>query len=767
MVEETLQKQLRRAMLTALLVIVGLLAVGGLLSAYLYKSRKDALRSQVIAEAEEYRSRICKQLETDFQTLSTLSSFLDGDSTSDKTFLAKRLNNSLQSNSFLTMAYFDLDGNGVLVTVGQEAETEAKLSDLSPEGRGAVEIAMQGEAAVSKMFESEISGSRVFVYSVPVYADGEVIGALAASDHIEIFSDILSGNTVFGGGGYIHLLGQEGNFLAKSSKTVVRERTQSIFDGPYLSESARNEVKEAMERQERISASFDYEGKSYPFLIEPVGLNGWYLFCVNTGEGLGANSNAVAWVTQIVFIGILLMILFLMLYGYRLLHKYNENLIKLAYYDSQIEAENLYRFRQRLEKALADGGGAVVELCIRQYSFLTEIFGQEKTIHLLRQIREVADRRKRPDEFFCYHTEDRFYFFLRDTDEDTIRRRLEAFLQEISRVADIGQTDYQLAFYCGVAISRDGGDPERTMEILMTHVQFALERAKGAHTNFIWFFDSELHKKEELENYIESHMHQALQDGEFKMYLQPKKNLHTGKLEGAEALVRWKPDDGRVLFPDQFIPLFERNGFCVELDLYMVEQACRLLRSWMEHGMAPVSISVNQSKLLFFEPDYVQDLTAMLDRYNVPAQYIVLEILEGLALENVDELNEKIGQLQAKGFRVSLDDFGSGYSSMNTLGRLKINELKLDKEFLLNVSGQELERNCMIMEQIIHMARQLGIFTVAEGVETEEDEQFIRSVGCDVGQGYFYSRPISVEEFNETYMCKADKQVLEAASIPE
>ena len=226
MVEETLQKQLRRAMLTALLVIVGLLAVGGLLSAYLYKSRKDALRSQVIAEAEEYRSRIRKQLETDFQTLSTLSSFLDGDSTSDKTFLAKRLNNSLQSNSFLTMAYFDLDGNGVLVTVGQEAETEAKLSDLSPEGRGAVEIAMQGEAAVSKMFESEISGSRVFVYSVPVYEDGEVIGALAASDHIEIFSDILSGNTVFGGGGYIHLLGQEGNFLAKSSKTVVRERNQ-------------------------------------------------------------------------------------------------------------------------------------------------------------------------------------------------------------------------------------------------------------------------------------------------------------------------------------------------------------------------------------------------------------------------------------------------------------------------------------------------------------------------------------------------------------
>ena len=400
MSEREIQKRLRKSIY--FIVCIGILMVSGcgIFAFFLSNTLEEAVTSNMRDETDEYKKRLHKQLDTDLQLLNSVAEILGHTDLTESEAFPELLDQVNQSNDFLTMSYINADGIGIVATLGKEIETGVRLEDLQEEPREIAQKALNGEECISHMFKGDFSQERVFTYGVPVYRNGVADGALLASTHVEIFSDILSGNTVFGGGGYIHLLDQEGNFLAKSSKTVVRERTQSIFDGPYLSESARNEVKEAMERQERISASFDYEGKSYPFLIEPVGLNGWYLFCVNTGEGLGANSNAVAWVTQIVFIGILLMILFLMLYGYRLLHKYNENLIKLAYYDSQIEAENLYRFRQRLEKALADGGGAVVELCIRQYSFLTEIFGQEKTIHLLRQIREVADRRKRPDEFF-------------------------------------------------------------------------------------------------------------------------------------------------------------------------------------------------------------------------------------------------------------------------------------------------------------------------------------------------------------------------------
>ena len=217
-------------------------------------------------------------------------------------------------------------------------------------------------------------------------------------------------------------------------------------------------------------------------------------------------------------------------------------------------------------------------------------------------------------------------------------------------------------------------------------------------------------------------------------------------------MVRWKKEDGRMIFPDQFIPLFENNGFCTVLDLYMVEQACRQIRSWMERGITPVPISVNQSKLLFYEPEYVQKLVDLTDRYQISPKMIILEILEGMALENVEELNKNVALLQEKGFRVSLDDFGSGYSSLNTLARLHINELKLDRGFLMNMSLEDQERGTLIIKKVIQMAKDLDISVVAEGVETPEDQELLRALQCDIGQGYLYSKPVEAEEFDEKFM---------------
>lgn len=760
MIEEKLQRRLRRAVIVISCIIAALLVFGVCFAAFLRQAETEAVREQIIAEAEEYKSRILKQIDADFQTLATLAAFIERDSVSDRELLARRLKKANENNTFLTMTYYDTAGEGILTASGKETVTDASLSDLSPDGRKAVQEALSGNRSVSRLFQSDISDERVFVYSVPVYDGENIIGALAASDHIEIFSDILSGSTVLGGNGYIHMLGSEGNFLVRSAYTIVRSDPETIFDGPYLEKTTEEEVKTALAHQERISGEFSYEGKSYPFLLEPVGINGWYLFCADTGErsesgsasGPSSGSSAPALVAQVTFGAVILLMICMMLYGYRLLRGYNRELLQMAYHDPLTGAENLLRFRQRLTDALHHTGGSVAALSIRQFPFLAELFGTEKTEQLLCRIRETMELHIRKDEFFCRDTEDRFYLFLQETDRSAVRGRLEALLGEMERNAKIGGTDYQLAFYCGVAMSGVCDDPEETAVNLMSHVQFALDSAKGAHSSYIWFFDTELHKKEELENYIEGHMHQALRDGEFRLFLQPKKNLHSGMLDGAEALVRWKTGAGKMIFPDQFIPLFERNGFCVELDLYMAEQACRQIRAWIDEGKNPVAISVNQSKRLFFEADYVQRLTDLVKKYDVPARLITLEILEGLALENADELNEKIRRLQARGFRVSLDDFGSGYSSLNTLVRLKIDELKLDRGFLLSAQGAEQARARLIMKHVAAMAQQLNISVVAEGVETEADEQMIRSIGCDTGQGYLYSRPVSAAEFDEKYM---------------
>ena len=340
---------------------------------------------------------------------------------------------------------------------------------------------------------------------------------------------------------------------------------------------------------------------------------------------------------------------------------------------------------------------------------------------------------------------------LLNTDPEQAAARLRSIMDEACAAAlQDANSDYHVLLYAGMVAAPQCAASGKVDDVL-THAMFALERAKGASCNTVWTYDTELHKKEEVANFVESHMHQALQNGEFRMYLQPKIDLTSGRLGGAEALVRWTTGTGRMLYPDQFIPLFEQNGFSVSLDLYMVECACKQLRAWLDQGIQPVPLSVNQSKLLFFEADYIQNLERLIERYQVPASWITLEILEGLALENAGELNARISQLQAIGFRISMDDFGSGYSSLNTLNSLQIDELKLDRGFLMEAADKNDPRSRIIMEQVVRMAKQLGISVVVEGVETRENEALIQSLGCDFGQGYYYSRPITVEEFTARY----------------
>lgn len=284
-------------------------------------------------------------------------------------------------------------------------------------------------------------------------------------------------------------------------------------------------------------------------------------------------------------------------------------------------------------------------------------------------------------------------------------------------------------------------------------VMIALTHAKKNNDDTdLCMYDEKLHEQEQLRQYMEAHMHKALQNQEFVVYLQPKKNLCTGLFDGAEALVRWQTKDRGLLFPDTFIPLFEENGFCKKLDLYMIEQACKILRQWIDEGLSPITISVNQTKALFVSDDYVEQLKSITNRYQVPPQYIVLEILEGLSFENIDGLNAQIEALGKAGFLVSLDDFGAGYSSLNTLGKLKIRKVKLDRMFLMDVQKGNYESQKDVMESIFAMAKKLGIETVAEGVETLDDETLVSSMGCNFGQGYYYSKPIPVKNYEEEFL---------------
>lgn len=756
MSEKQLMRRLRK--ITAVVVVISILLFlgGGFITSSLGRVQKDTMTTQMISEAEEYKANVLRKIKMDQQTLQTLASFFRFSNTIsmiDTDAFANGLYESNRHNSFIQMGYFTEDGDGIRVTVDREIKKNVRVEDLEEELQASIGEAWQGESAVSRVYEDARTGEKVFSYAVPVYQGDEITGVLTAKDSIEAFEDILDDKTAMNGYGYVHMIGKEGKFLIRSKNKVVNRRVESIFDGNYITEAEKEKIREAIDNDESVFSKFRYQGTAYQIYLNPIGLNGWYLFCVDTMQGVNAPIYQMINVTRAIFIGVLCLSVFLLIYGYQMLRKNHKQLIELAYYDSLTGAYNTVRFMQEMKDALSGPEKySVCVLNIHQFKFINEIFGRAQGDKLLCHISQVLKESVNPGEYFCRDTGDFFWMILKGQNEEAIRERLYEMMEKISRFSLSQHHNYQIMIYCGVAVRRD----DSSAEMMMTHAMFALQTAKGTDRNNVWFYDVELHKQETLQNYIESHMHQALKDKEFRMFLQPKMDMRTGKLGGAEALVRWIPKDGTIIYPNQFIPLFESNGFCSSLDMYMVENVCRKIREWIDAGITPVPISVNQSKILFYEEDYVENLCAVLERYRIPGDLITLEILEGLAAGNIDELNEKIDQLKEKGFRISMDDFGSGYSSFNILGKLHIDELKMDRVFLSAITGKEDERQKIIMAQVVDLAKKLRISTVAEGVETKENETLIRTLGCGYGQGYYYSRPIDEDEFDRKYMEKGN-----------
>lgn len=245
---------------------------------------------------------------------------------------------------------------------------------------------------------------------------------------------------------------------------------------------------------------------------------------------------------------------------------------------------------------------------------------------------------------------------------------------------------------------------------------------------------------------IEDVMHGALSRKEFQVYLQPKCNMNTGAIEGAEALVRWMRD-GRVMYPSDFIPVFERNGFIVNLDLYTLEEVCRMQRYWLDMGFNPPAVSVNQSKPLVYGKDYVQKVLNIVRRYDLPPNLIEIELLESLIHDNIDALQKITEELGQNGILVCIDDFGSGYSSLNLIKDICADVLKIDRAFLNNAETNQ--RAWIVLKNVVELAKGLDMSVVVEGVETENQAALLKEVGCTTAQGYLYAKPMPVSEYEK------------------
>lgn len=293
-------------------------------------------------------------------------------------------------------------------------------------------------------------------------------------------------------------------------------------------------------------------------------------------------------------------------------------------------------------------------------------------------------------------------------------------------------------------------DNEKDIINAIDNANIARKIIKSRQNGGFTFFEPEMLTLINKQVKILSDFPNALKNNEFKMYLQPQINIMTGKIFGAEALVRWIKSDGTIIYPNDFIPELKKNRTIIQLDFYMLEQALKTLNSWTKQNIKIIPISVNFSRLHFYDIDFADNLYKMTVKYDIQPKYIDIEVTEDLFMDDYEKFADNIKKLHKYGFSISIDDFGVGYSSLSILTNLEVQAIKIDKSFLYSAEKSTIQKN--IIEYTFALANQLNLGVVCEGVENEEQLEFLKKVGCQIVQGYYYDKPLSLDKFESKWL---------------
>lgn len=291
------------------------------------------------------------------------------------------------------------------------------------------------------------------------------------------------------------------------------------------------------------------------------------------------------------------------------------------------------------------------------------------------------------------------------------------------------------------------------VNIMCDRASLAKESIKGKYDTYFAYYDDKIRQKLLDEQMIVSDMKTALTENQFKVYFQPKYDLKTEEIIGAEALVRWSHPVKGFMSPSEFIPLFEKNGFITDLDIYVWDQCCQILKAWKDKGQQVTPISVNVSRADIYNPQLSQILISMIRKYKLSPKYLHLEITETAYTKNPEQLIDTILKLKRFGFIIEMDDFGTGYSSLNMLSELPIDIIKMDIRFIQKEENMNSDKS--VLSFIISLAKWMDLQVVAEGVETKEQVHLLQTLNCEYAQGYYYAKPMSEKQF-EKYLLQSN-----------
>ena len=401
-----------------------------------------------------------------------------------------------------------------------------------------------------------------------------------------------------------------------------------------------------------------------------------------------------------------------------------------------------------------EGEFVVVYANIDRFKLINDAYGDDEGDVVLKKIHQIIDEEMLSwDEASGRIMADNFGMLMRFLSMNKLEHRLARINEQLSSLKDKDGVEYGIKLYFGIY---QVVDKNESVSAMLEKANLALKRVTHSmqHLVHMGVYDEKDKKQLGREKELEMKMERALRNGEFIPYLQPKYELENETIGGAEALVRWMDPVEGMIVPNEFIPLFEKNGFIVELDLYMFEQVCRLVEKWNKNGYRIIPISVNMSRGHFSVPGFFERYMQILSRYDVPDRSIEIELTESLFYNEMSMLKELIDKIHEAGMLCSIDDFGSGYSSLNMLKEVEVDALKLDRVFFKETEDNK--RSKSVINSVIHLAQDLELRTISEGVEVRSQVDYLKEAECDYIQGYIFARPMPVSDFEKIAFAQAN-----------
>ncbi|MEG1827408.1 MAG: GGDEF domain-containing protein [Gordonibacter sp.] len=711
-----------------------------------------------VADVESANARAI--FEGEFNILHGASAFITQENIGNEAALLERLREVVDSGSFSRVGVVDLEGRGVAYdqSLGSLTSRDYIDQDFVRKSKG-------GADYVSAPYEDELTGVQSLAFSVPVYdikhEGGDPIGVLVGVTSAESFANIID-VSLFAGRGSVSIIDSSGNVLLRSAAAEVDG--VDVFSAGYDKAGLPDEAKESLAKGESGSATVIRPNGTTLFTIyRPIGINDWFIDVVVPSDYLEAQNHTVlvaSMVMALFVVGVVSLLMYLIL---RVRHRSEGALARAALTDRLTGIDNELAFMRKsaVRPEYYEGGCSLVLFNLVGFSLFNTIYGFDAGSACLRNIAHLLKSDLRRHELVAHLTGDRFAMLVETSDARRADARLVELMNRIEAATRADDSQYRIVSQCCV-YRLERADFERDINLILQDMAVPLKRAQSHAGSRIVRYDECDVAAATRARQIESIMSTALSEKEFLAFFQPQYDISgdVPVLCGAEALARWNSPILGLVTPDEFIPVFERNGSISQIDHYILEHACVRLRQWLDDGLRCVPLSVNLSRRNLFSADLIEQIEHVVDKHRVPHELIKLELAEGIVAENERQLISTAEKLRARGFKIVMDDFGTGYSSFPALKDIPFDTIKLDRSFF----GESIadKRGRATLMSVIALLEQLGFKILAEGVETAREVFQLKEWGCQTIQGYVFGRPVEGTVFEQECLRPAQNDLISA-----